>query len=574
MTYDPITLALVQNRLDHISRQMGWVMLRTARSPIFQSHDFSCFITGPTGYLVSQADGCPVHTGSGGFAVRGLLKAFGDDIHEGDAFLLNDPYLAGGNHLPDWVIARPVFSRGTVVGFTCNRAHQSDIGGGAAGTYNPLATEIFHEGIRLPPIRVVERGEIRKDLWDMLLANTRTPHLLDGDLRAMLGSTQIGCERVAAIFDDLGHEQGMAYLDGILDHADRRFRAEVESLPDGVYVGEEISNNDCFTRTEIRYRVTLTVSGDQLTVDFTGTSPQIKGFKNSSFANTHAATYTGLSSFFDPDLPRNEGTFRSVKLIIPYGCTLNPKPPAATTFATAFPAHDIIQACWKALSQAVPSKTVAGWGKAIIPLSAGVDDAGATTYVLYHWNGLSGGGAVMNRDGLNQIAHLSTLGGLTLPNVELWEQLYPIHVHRHEFRRDAAGPGQWRGGTGIEYEADVLTDANYSFRGEGLFDPSGFGAAGGLAGAAGQCTTFDGTGKEFTPPQYSLVGLPPVRIVLSSPAGGGVGSPSHRDPQSVLRDVRDGIVSETAAQSIYKVALTPDGRSVDAERTRALRASA
>jgi N-methylhydantoinase B len=404
----------------------------------------------------------------------------------------------------------------------------------------------------------------------MLLANTRTPYLLDGDLRAMLGSTQIGSERVAAIFDDLGHEQGMAYLNGILDYADRRFRAEVEALPDGVYVGEEVSNNDCFSRTEIRYKVTLTVSGDQLTVDFTGTSPQIKGFKNSSFANTHAATYTGLSSFFDPDLPRNEGTFRSVKLVIPYGSTLNPKFPAATTFATAFPAHDIIQACWKALSQAVPTKTVAGWGKAIIPLSAGVDEAGATTYVLYHWNGLSGGGAVLNRDGLNQIAHLSTLGGLTLPNIELWEQLYPIHVHRHEFRCDAAGAGQWRGGTGIEYDVDILTPANYSFRGEGLFDPSGYGAAGGLPGAAGECTTFATDGEEFTPPQYSLVNLAPTRLVLSSPAGGGVGDPSARD----VRDVRDGIVSEQAARSIYKVALASDGRSIDPEGTRALRASA
>lgn len=574
MTYDPITLALVQNRLDHISRQMGWVMMRTARSPIFQSHDFSCFITGPSGFLVSQADGCPVHTGSGGFAVRGLLKAFGEDIHPGDAFLLNDPYLAGGNHLPDWVIARPVFSKGTLVGFTCNRAHQSDIGGGAAGTYNPLATEIFHEGIRLPPLRVVARGEVRKDLWEMLLANTRTPFLLDGDLRAMLGSTQIGAERVAAIFDDLGHDRGMEYLDGILDHADRRFRAEVAAIPDGVYVGEEVSNNDCFSRTEVHYKVTLTIAGDEITVDFTGTSPQMKGFKNSSFANTHAATYTGLSSFFDPDLPRNEGTFRSVKLIIPYGCTLNPKPPAATTFATAFPAHDIIQACWKALSQALPSKTVAGWGKAIIPLSAGVDDDGATTYVLYHWNGLSGGGAVLNRDGLNQIAHLSTLGGLTLPNIEVWEQLYPIHVNRHEFRCDAAGAGEWRGGTGVIYDADLLTPANYSFRGEGLFDPSGFGAAGGLPGAEGTCTTFDFNGAEFTPSQYNLIKLDPLRIVLASPAGGGVGDPAKRDPGRVLRDVRDGVVSREAAQATYRVALNENGRCVDMEATKALRASA
>ena len=170
MNLDPIQLALVQNRLDHVSRQMGWVMTRTARSPIFnQSHDFSCFITDPAGTLVSQADGIPIHTGGGGFAVRALLQAFADDIAEGDVFLLNDPYVAGGNHLPDWVIARPIFVDGTLVAFCCNRAHQSDIGGGAAGTYNAEATEIFHEGVRLPPLKLIEGGRTRQDLWNLLL---------------------------------------------------------------------------------------------------------------------------------------------------------------------------------------------------------------------------------------------------------------------------------------------------------------------------------------------------------------------------------------------------------------------
>ncbi len=574
MDYDPIQLALVQNRLDYISQQMGWVMLRTARSPIFQSHDFSCFITGPAGMLVSQADGCPVHTGGGGFAVRGLLKAFGNDIGEDDAFLLNDPYLAGGNHLPDWVIARPVFVAGQLVAFTCNRAHQSDIGGGAAGTYNPRATEIFHEGIRIPPLRVVEKSRIREDVWQLLMANTRTPNLLDGDLRAMLGSTQIGAERVAQLVGDLGIDEGRRYIDGVLDHADRRFRAEIAALPDGVYIGEETSNNDCFERTTITYRVAITIKGESVTVDFTGTSPQMRGFKNSSFANTHSAVYVGLSSFFDPDLPRNEGTFRSVKLIVPYGSTLHPKPPAATTFATAFPAHEMIQACWKALQQALPGKAVAGWGKAIIPLCAGTNESDGTTYVLYHWNGLSGGGAVEGRDGLNQIAHLSSLGGLTLPNVETWEQLYPVLVRRHEFRCDGGGAGEWRGGTGVDYEADVLTAAEYSFRGEGLYDPSGFGVLGGAAGEPGELTTYNEKGERFDPPQYSLLRLPPTRVAMASPGGGGVGNPAKRDPAAVLRDVRDGVVSSKAARELYRVAIAADGRSLDAAETQRLRAAA
>ncbi|MCG8691989.1 MAG: hydantoinase B/oxoprolinase family protein, partial [Minwuiales bacterium] len=421
---DPIVLALVQNRLDNISLQMGWVMTRTARSPIFnQSHDFSCFIADPDGTLVSQADGIPIHTGGGGFAVRALLKAFAGKIDDGDVFLLNDPYVAGGNHLPDWVIARPVFAGGRLTAFTCNRAHQSDIGGGAAGTYNPAATEIFHEGIRLPPLKLIEAGQTREDLWQLLLINCRTPELLDGDLRAMIGSTRIGAERVAALVDELGVEATHGYFEGILGHADRRFRADLAGLPDGRYEAEEITDNDCFDKVEIAVRVALTVEGDRLTVDFTGSDPQMRGFKNSSLANTYSAVYMGLASFFEPDLPRNEGTFRNVTIVAPEGSVVNPRPPAPLTMCTVFIAHEIVHCIWKALAKADPTRSCAGWGKSVHGVTAGNGNGGGEPYVMYHWNSMPGGGAVEGRDGFNQIGHLIALGGLTLPNVETYEQL-------------------------------------------------------------------------------------------------------------------------------------------------------
>ena len=201
---DPIGLALVQKQLDHIARQMGWVMMRTARSPIFsQSHDFSCFIGDGDGNVVSQADGLPIHTGGGSFAIKAVLGACKREIADGDVYILSDPYEAGGNHLPDWTIIRPVFVRDQLLAFCCNRAHQSDIGGGAAGTYNAAATEIFHEGIRLPVLRLIDAGRLRQDLWRLLLLNSRCPDLLDGDLRAMLGSTEIGAKRVAEALSNL-----------------------------------------------------------------------------------------------------------------------------------------------------------------------------------------------------------------------------------------------------------------------------------------------------------------------------------------------------------------------------------
>ncbi len=573
MTIDPVTLALVQNRLDYISRQMGWVMTRTARSAIFnQSHDFSCFITDPEGTLVSQADGIPIHTGGGGFAVRALLRRFAGRIGEGDVFLLNDPYVAGGNHLPDWVIARPVFAEGRIAAFACNRAHQSDIGGGAAGTYNPAATEIFHEGIRLPVLRLVEAGETRDDLWELLLLNCRTPELLDGDLRAMMGSTQIGTERIAALVDELGVEAGFACFAGILDHADRRLREEIARLPDGRYEAVEITDNDCFEKMDIAIRLALTVEGERMRVDFTGTDPQMRGFKNSSLANTYSAVYMSIASYFEPDLPRNEGTFRSVEIVAPEGTVVNPRPPAPVTMCTVFIAHEIVHAVWRALSAAAPERGCAGWGKSVHGVTSG-DAGGAEPFVMYHWNAMAGGGAVEGRDGFNQIGHLIALGGLTLPNVETYEQLYPVRFRRQEFRCDSAGTGEFRGGTGVDYEVEVVVPAEYSFRGEGIETPSGFGIAGGGWGAAGDMTLHPEDGAPIRAPKFGIMRLGPLRLRASSPGGGGWGDPLARETARVARDVADGLVSAAAAAEVYGVVFGGDGAVDDAataENRRAL----
>ena len=571
MDHDPIILALTQNRLDHISHQMGWVMVRTARSPIFsQAHDFSCFIAGPNGEVVSQADGIPIHTGSGGFGARAILRDFGDVMADGDVYLLNDPWAAGGNHLPDWVIARPIFLEDTFVGLTCNRAHQSDIGGGAAGAYNPSATEIYHEGIRLPVLRLVEAGIMRDDLWRLLMLNTRTPHLLDGDLRAMLGSTRIGMERVAALAQELGAQSALSYFNGVLDHADRCFRAEIADLPDGVYRAEDRSDNDCFETRDVVVRVEVTIEGDGLKVDFTGSDPQIKGFKNSSLGNTHSAVYTALASFLDPTLPHNEGAFRCVELIAPEGTVVNAREGAPITLCTVFFAHEIIHAVWKALAQANSARGCAGWAKNVFGISVGKEENG-DPYVFYHGAAAAGSGAVDGRDGFNQIGHVCTLGGLTMPNVEVYEQLYPVRFHRQEFRLDAAGHGAWRGGSGADYEVEILTEATHSFRGEGLNYETGYGINGGGTGASGRMHLRFAEGQERPAPKFGLETTGPVRFVTQSPGGGGWGDPRERAPERVLRDLRDGIISEETARDVYGVAPSADGKSIDPGATTALR---
>ncbi|MSQ70325.1 MAG: hydantoinase B/oxoprolinase family protein [Betaproteobacteria bacterium] len=568
---DPVLLAIVQKQLDHITHQMGWIMTRTARSPLAsESHDFSCFLGTADGQIAAQADGLPIHSGGGGYALKAVLAAYAGDMAEGDVFLMNDPYVAGGNHLPDYTIVRPVFLEGRLCGFVGNRAHQSDIGGGAAGTYNPAATEIFHEGIRLPVLKLVERDTLRRDLWQLLLLNTRCPDLMEGDLGAMLGSVKNGAARFQALLQETGAAAGAALLAAVLDYGERCMRAEIARLPDGVWHGEDGSDTDCFDMVDVPIRVKLTVSGDSLAFDFTGSSPQIRGFKNSSLANTCSAVYVAVAAFFDASVPRNGGTFRPVAIIAPEGSVVNARAPAPLTMNTVFPAVDIIHACWKALAGTDPARACAGWGKSVYGISSGLRDDGRT-FVMYHWHASSGTGAVAGRDGFPQAGNLPTLGARTLPNVETYERFYPCRIHRHEFRCDAAGAGQFRGGSSAVYEAEILVASEHAVRAEGLHRPGGYGVHGGGYGAKGTNIVQEHGGKPVCVPQYGMQKLAPMRIRIEGAAGGGWGDPRARDPAAVLRDVRDGVVSLAAARDVYGVAIASDGRSVDSAETARLR---
>ena len=571
VSFDPIGIALLQKQLDHIARQMGWVMTRTARSPIFsQSHDFSCFIGDACGNVVSQADGLPIHTGGGRFAIRAVLKTFDSEIEEGDVYILSDPYEAGGNHLPDWTIVRPVFVDRRLIAFCCNRAHQSDIGGGAAGTYNAAATEIFHEGIRLPVLRLVEGGKLRRDLWHLLLLNSRCPDLLDGDLRAMMGSTQIGAKRIGKVLANISGDVS-SKLAGILQHAERLMRSELTQLKPGSYEGEDESDNDCFGPADIRVRVRMTVSEHGIEADFTGSSPQIRGFKNSSLANTHSSVYLTVLAFLGGRIPKNDGAFRPIAVHAPEGTIVNARPPAPMTMNTVYPATNIVHACWKALAQSNPARGCAGWGKALHCVTSGPTPRNGT-FVMYHWHGLPATGAVQGRDGFPSMGTVPTLCGLKLANVEAYEQLYPVHIHKYEMRCDAAGAGEFRGGTGIDYVADMLVAADYSFRSEGANGLTAFGVNGGQSGKTGSLSLAAMDGTAIQVPQFGVRHLPPLRVTMASPAGGGFGDPRRRPPEKVVRDIADGVVSPRHARDVYGVAITGSPPRIDIRQTELLRA--
>lgn len=567
---DALSIAVFESKLNHIAREMGIAMLRASRSPVFsQSHDFSCFITDGRGRLISQADGVPIHTGAGGFAVAALLGYWGEAIEPGDIFISNDPYVAGGNHLPDLTVICPIFD-GERIAFACNRAHQIDIGGGAPGTYNPNATEIFHEGLRLPPMKLYEAGKLRHDVLDMIALNTRMPDTVKADLQAMIGSVQVGGRGLAELSRSVGTGGFERHCDAVLDYAERLVRSEIEDIPDGIYRGEDTMTNDGFAPNAVRIAVTITIHGSELTVDFAGSSPQLNSYKNGSWANTHAAVYVALSTLLGADVPHNEGSYRMVHVVAPEGTVVNPRAPAPVTFSTVHPTYEIIHAVWRALADAVPERVSAGWGKLCHPVSSGRREDGEL-YILYHMAAQPGAGAMCGRDGFDQLGQLQSLGAITIPNLEFYEQLYPLQFVRHEFRRDSGGPGQFRGGTGVEYMLRLLTPTRHNLRGEGVGAQTGFGLCGGGAGSAAELLVEPGTADERALPVNGVIDLPPCTMLVRSSGGGGWGKPFLRHPTAVQQDVLEGLLSIEAAAETYGVVLYPGSLQINQDATAAAR---
>ena len=537
---DPITLSIVWHRLESITREIGVAMAATARSPIFsEAHDFSCFLTDAAGVVVTQADGLPIHTGCGGTAVRAILERFSGEVRPDDVFLVNDPYVGGGNHLPDVVVARPVFGEGRLLFFACNRAHQTDMGGGAPGTYNPRATEIFQEGLRIPPVRV------RDDVLDLIAVNTRQPDVLRADLDAMIGSTALGARRLGELVDQHGAATTAGYVAALLDASERRMRAELRHIPDGVYRGQDVMNNDCRSEREVVVRVTVTARDGELEVDFAGSDPQIAAYKNSSLPNTMSAVYLAVALLVDPTIPHNEGAYRPIRVSAPLGTVVNPRPPAPVGSCTVHPAIEVMHAVWRALGPALPAQASAGWGKEVRPITtSGPADR---PRVVYHSLTAPGAGAVKGRDGFDSLASLVGLGGSYAPSIERWERQFPIHVRRSELRPDAAGAGRWRGGTGQVYEVELLEASICAMRAEGVRTSSGFGVADGRDGAPGRATA---DGRDL--PQNDVIELPAGTVIrVEAPGGGGWGDPRERDPAHVRADVEDEILSPEAARRDY-----------------------
>ncbi len=325
---DPVTVSVVTHRFEAIVQEMGEAMLRTAYSQILNSsRDFSTAIVDRETRLIAQAEHVPIHVGSMPWAVRAVVDFFDGRVRPGDVYLLNDPY-HGGNHLPDLTAFVPVFFGEELLFWSINRSHQSDIGGSTHGAYNPAATEIWQEGLRITPLKLYDAGEVRDDVMQMIATNVRHPEDFLGDLRAMIGSARVGERRVLRLLDEYGAATVLGSVEAILDSAEHETRACIASWQDGTYHGEAVLDDDGHGAEDVYIRAEVTVHGDSMTVDLSDSHPQVTGFINSSYPNMMSAVYMALAFLIEPRTPKNSGTFRAVEVIAKPGTVVWANPPA------------------------------------------------------------------------------------------------------------------------------------------------------------------------------------------------------------------------------------------------------
>ena len=560
---DRITVSVVQHRLTAIVAEMGEAMLRTAYSQILNSsRDFSTALCDADGRLLAQAEHVPIHVGALPWSVRSVLEFFRGRIRPGDLYLVNDPY-HGGSHLPDLTVVLPVFAPdrpaggtggqadGRLVCWAVNRAHQSDIGGATHGSYNAAATEIWQEGLRVPPLKLYDAGTERDDVLAMVATNVRHSRDFLGDLRASMGSARLGERRLLRLAEEYGTGVLLDAVREVLDGTERRTRACIRPWRDGVYRGEAVLDDDGHGATDIAVRATVTKRGDALTVDLRRSDPQVTGFVNSSLPNTMSAVHMAVAYLIDADIPKNDGAFRPVTVLTTEGTIVHPRPPAPVTLCTNHCGQEIAESVLKALAPACPDRAVAGWGRRFRIAIRGTDPRSGRPFIWHMFHARPGGGASAAGDGWATAGEGQAAGGLKFGSVEVTEVRFPLFMKRHEFRADSAGDGRFRGGVGahLVMRAETAAAAVANTAGDGVRHPP-YGLLGGRDGAVHRYRLVSrGRTRVLRTKEVGIPVRPNDLFVIESSGGGGYGPPSRRDPAARAADRENGFVTSRAPGS-------------------------
>ncbi len=519
---DAVALEVFRHLFTALAEEMGAALKRASFSPnIKERRDYSCALFNPAGAAVSLGDHMPVHLGAMPMSVSAALDELGD-LDPGDVVCVNDPF-RGGTHLPDITLISAVFAERRILAYVASRAHHSDVGGSTPGSM-PLAREIFEEGIRIPPVRLYRAGVLNEDLWRTLLANVRTPVERGGDLDAQLAALHTGSTRLLEIAERRGVDRTLAAMDGLIEYADRLVEAGLEMIPDGRYVAEDFMEDDGFGSGPVPIRATLELVGSKLTLDFTGTSPQVPGGINAVAAITSSATRyvvrCVVEALLGEPLPAGGGSMSAVTLVLPEGSLVNARPPASVAAGNVETSQRITDVLMRAFAIALPDRMPAlSQGTMNNITVGGVDPRTGEAFAYYETVG-GGMGAGPTGPGLSGV-HCHMSNSLNTP-VEALEHAYPYRVTRYEIRRNSGGTGLHRGGDGLRRDLMLLGPARVTLLSERrIKGPSG--AEGGEDGATGENVLIRDGAEESLPGKVTFAVDAGDVISVRSPGGGGWG---------------------------------------------------
>jgi N-methylhydantoinase B len=572
---DPITIEVIRETLVSTVREMRVTLVRTAYSSIlYEGEDFSCVLMDGDAQIVAMSKGAdhPLHIVPISWSMKAVREKFGDDIHPGDMFLHNDPY-TGGTHLNDVALIYPLFAGERLFIFPVVRAHWGDVGGMSPGSLSGGATEIFQEGVRIPPIRVMDRGRPNEAALDLIFANMRGPRERRGDYQAMIGTCRKAAERVEGLAARYGADTVGAAVAELMDRAESRMRRAIAALPDGEYVYEAHLESGRERLEPLTVRARVAIAGDAITVDLGGTSPQTAGPTNVGPAMAPTGAFTIVKSYLDPGSDVNSGAFRPLTVISPRGTIVNADPPAPCGGMVEVK-YAVETAVQGALAQALEGR-VAGdlKGGGNHCYVGGPDPRTGETFIFYEYPA-GGTGGFEGGDGSNTVRAWTESDMTTLQPIEAIEQLYPVRVEATALREDSGGPGRWRGGLGLTRAVRILAPrTRLSVLAERAVLPP-FGVCGGGAGATNRFwIRRDGRAVQPSPLPGKVSAFPVEEgdvLLMESSGGGGFGEALDREPALVVADVAEGYVTPVAAETIYGVVLS-DG-ALDAAATTARRA--
>lgn len=573
MKIDKILVSVLQRRFKSITEEMSIVLTRTTRSPILcEAKDFVTGLYDAKGKMLEQTENLPILSFSLGPVCEYIVDYFGDEIYPGDVIFHNDVF-SMGNQNNDVAVYKPIFYKDKLIAWSAAKGHQADIGGAVAGGYNPRATEVWQEALRIPPVKVYEKGKLRKDVWDLIFANIRFD-IVAADMRAQIGSCVVGERGILNLVEKYGIDVFESHKQYLFKSTMNMMKAEIKTIPNGVYKGEATVYYDGRTPgTKYKIKVKITVEDEQIIFDYSNTDPQSPGFVNGTYTSSASATLLTFLQMVNPDMPHNDGMVRPVKIIIPEGTILNAKYPAATTFGNHLcpPNADAIM---RALSRAIPKRITAGWNQLLCYLTTGYDRRKKNNYVDIGFLGLKGGsGATNGVDGYDHIGMIDASGGVLDQDYEMFEQQTPHLLLKHEYWLDSAGAGQWRGGLGVETEFKIGGEQTKVVTfGDGDVEPA-FGLFEGKGSTLNKIELHYPGGKIYKTTTKDLIENVPEGTVLFQQAGGGggYGNPHLRDAKKVAREVRNGIISIEQAKESYGVVIDPMSFAVDIEATRKLR---